>query len=42
MGLPIVRSIVEAHGGSIHAKNDASGGGTIVEFRLPVKAAAAA
>jgi two-component system sensor kinase FixL len=42
MGLPIVRSIVEAHGGVIHAKNDASGGGTIIEFRLPVKAAAAA
>ena len=34
MGLPIVRSIVEAHGGSIHAKNDVNGG-TVVEFQLP-------
>lgn len=34
MGLSIVRSIVEAHGGSIHAKNDVNGG-TVVEFQLP-------
>ncbi len=34
MGLSIVRSIVEAHGGSIHAKNDMTGG-TVVEFQLP-------
>jgi signal transduction histidine kinase len=34
MGLSIVRSIVEAHGGSIHAKNDVKGG-TVVEFQLP-------
>jgi signal transduction histidine kinase/integral membrane sensor domain MASE1 len=34
MGLSIVRSIVEAHGGSILAKNDTSGG-VVVEFQLP-------
>jgi signal transduction histidine kinase len=34
MGLSIVRSIVEAHGGSILAKNDVKGG-TVVEFQLP-------
>jgi two-component system sensor kinase FixL len=39
MGLSIVRSIVEAHGGSIHARNDVNDGGMIVEFRLPVNAA---
>ncbi len=38
MGLSIVRSIVEAHGGSIHAKND-SNGGTVVAFELPAKVA---
>ncbi len=41
MGLSIVRSIVEAHGGSIHAKNDRDGG-TVVEFQLPASAGAAA
>jgi signal transduction histidine kinase/integral membrane sensor domain MASE1 len=35
MGLSIVRSIVEAHGGSIHATNDTNGG-VVVEFQLPV------
>jgi C4-dicarboxylate-specific signal transduction histidine kinase len=34
MGLSIVRSIVEAHGGIIHAINVASGG-ALVEFQLP-------
>jgi two-component system sensor kinase FixL len=34
MGLSIVRSIIEAHGGSIYAKNDTNGG-MIVEFQLP-------
>src|SRR6266436_2146973 len=35
MGLAIVRSIVESHGGTITAKN-ADGGGTRFEFVLPV------
>jgi signal transduction histidine kinase len=34
MGLSIVRSIVEAHGGIIHAINVASGG-ALLEFQLP-------
>jgi PAS domain S-box-containing protein len=36
MGLAIVRSIAEAHGGSITAEN-AEGGGARFQFRLPVK-----
>ena len=35
MGLAIVRSIVESHGGTITAEN-ADGGGTRFEFVLPV------
>jgi signal transduction histidine kinase len=35
MGLAIVRSIVESHGGTITAEN-ADGGGTRFEFFLPV------
>jgi C4-dicarboxylate-specific signal transduction histidine kinase len=35
MGLSIVRSIVEAHGGSIRATNDPNGG-ALVEFQLPL------
>jgi two-component system, LuxR family, sensor kinase FixL len=34
MGLSIVRSIVEAHGGIIHATNVAEGG-ALIEFQLP-------
>jgi C4-dicarboxylate-specific signal transduction histidine kinase len=34
MGLSIVRSIVEAHGGIIHAAN-VFDGGALIEFQLP-------
>jgi signal transduction histidine kinase/integral membrane sensor domain MASE1 len=41
MGLPIARSIVEAHGGSIHVANHPAGGAT-VHFRLPLASEAIA
>ena len=36
MGLAIVRSIIDAHGGSVAAEN-ADGGGARFHFRLPIK-----
>jgi C4-dicarboxylate-specific signal transduction histidine kinase len=41
MGLPIARSIVEAHGGSIHVANHPAGGAA-VHFRLPLASEGAA
>jgi PAS domain S-box-containing protein len=40
MGLPISRSIIEAHGGYIRADNDSSLGGARFTFALPVETAA--
>ena len=42
MGLPISRSIIEAHDGSIRADNESTLGGARFSFTLPANAAAAA
>jgi signal transduction histidine kinase len=41
LGLPICRSIIEAHGGSIRADNGSAYGGARFVFTLPVAAAPA-
>ncbi len=41
MGLPVSRSIIEAHGGQIRADNDSTLGGARFSFALPVNEAAA-
>ena len=38
MGLSIVRSIIEAHGGMIEAANDPGGRGAVFEVVLPAAA----
>ena len=40
LGLAIVRQLVEAHGGSVHAKSDGQGKGASFVVRLPVRAVA--
>ena len=42
MGLPISRTIIEAHGGRIWAENNNNGGGATFRFTLPVAEEAAA
>jgi hypothetical protein len=39
MGLPISRSIIEAHGGQIRAENDSKLGGARFTFHLPAMSA---
>jgi signal transduction histidine kinase len=36
LGLSLVKAIVEAHGGSVHASNNPVTGGAVIEVRLPV------
>ena len=40
LGLAIVKQLVEAHGGSVHAKSDGPGQGSSFVVRLPVRAVA--
>ena len=39
LGLPLVRSLVELHGGAVNVASDGPGRGTSVEVRLPASAA---
>ena len=36
MGLPISQNIIEIHGGRLWAENDATGGGAVFRFTLPI------
>ena len=36
LGLAICREIVEAHGGSITARNNEAQGGSVITFTLPI------
>jgi signal transduction histidine kinase len=39
LGLPLCRSIIEAHGGCIRADNESACGGARFSFTLPAKLA---
>lgn len=40
LGLALVRSIVQAHGGSVHASSPGTGSGATFEFEVPITSAA--